>query len=72
MRLAKYLAIPGMISPIVYTVAWIIGGFIVAGYNHIRDDVSSLYAVGAPNRPLFVGLFILATGGTFPLPVSNC
>ena len=65
MKLAKYLSIAGMLSPIIYTVAWIIGGFIVAGYDHIRDDVSSLYAVGAPNRPLFVALFISAAALLF-------
>jgi hypothetical protein len=65
MKLAKYLAIPGMLSPIIYTIAWIIGGIIVSGYNHIRDDVSSLYAVGAPSRPLFVALFISAAALLF-------
>ena len=65
MKLAKYLAIAGILSPIVYTVAWIIGGFIVPGYDHIKNDVSSLYAVGAYNRPLFVALFISAAALLF-------
>ena len=65
MKLAKYLAIPGMLSPIIYTVAWIIGGFVVVGYNHIRDDVSSLYAVGAQSRSLFLALFITAAALLF-------
>ncbi len=52
------LAILGMLSPIIYTLAWIIGGLIVEDYSHIRDDVSSLFAVGAQNRWLFQSLFI--------------
>lgn len=58
MIIFQILAVFGMLSPIIYTVAWIIGGFIVPGYNHIHDGVSSLYAVGAPNRLLFSSLFI--------------
>ncbi len=52
------LAIFGMLSPIIYTITWIIGGFIRTDYSHIRDDVSSLFAVGAPKRWLFNSLFI--------------
>lgn len=52
------MAICGMLSPIIYTITWIIGGFIRTDYSHIRDDVSSLFAVGAPKRWLFNSLFI--------------
>lgn len=52
------LAIFGMLSPIIYTITWIIGGFIRTDYSHIRDDVSSLFAVGASKRWLFNSLFI--------------
>jgi len=31
---------------------WIICGSLDSDYNHIRDDISSLFAVGAPNRRL--------------------
>jgi len=41
-----------MLSPIIYTAMWILGGFLQAEYNHIRKDVSSLVAVGAPNKNL--------------------
>lgn len=58
MNILQIAAICGMLSPIIYTVAWIIGGFIVQEYSHIRDDVSSLFAIGAPNRLLFNSLFI--------------
>jgi hypothetical protein len=49
----KIYAICGMLSPIVFNLIWIIAGFIQPGYDHIRDDVSSLMALGAPNKLLF-------------------
>jgi len=42
-----------MFGPIIYTLMWIIGGIIQPEYSHIRQDVSSLIAVGAPNKKLF-------------------
>ncbi|MFX1390630.1 MAG: DUF998 domain-containing protein [Promethearchaeota archaeon] len=41
-----------MLSPIIYTAMWVIIGSLQSGYSHIRDDISSLFAVGAPNRRL--------------------
>jgi len=52
MNIYQILAICGMLSPIVYTAMWIIGGKIQSDYSHIRDDISSLFAVGAPNKKL--------------------
>ena len=49
----KLYAICGMLSPIVFNLIWIIGGILQPGYDHIRDDVSSLMALGAPNKLLF-------------------
>jgi hypothetical protein len=42
-----------MLSPIIYTLMWILGGILQPDYSHIRDDVSSLMAVDAPNKNLF-------------------
>ncbi|MFX1410063.1 MAG: DUF998 domain-containing protein, partial [Promethearchaeota archaeon] len=42
-----------MLSPIIYAMIWILGGILQPEYSHIRDDVSSLMAVGAPNKLLF-------------------
>jgi len=50
--LIQILAICGMLSPIIYTAMWIIGGRLQPEYSHIRQDVSSLIAVGAPNKKL--------------------
>jgi len=49
----KLYAICGMLGPIVFNLIWIIAGFIQPGYDHIRNDVSSLMALGAPNKVLF-------------------
>ena len=60
MSLFQILAIFGMVSPIVYTVMWILGGILRPDYNHVRDDISSLFAVGAPKKRLF-NSFIIAS-----------
>jgi len=56
----QILAICGMLGPIVYTLMWILGGIVRSDYNHIRDDISSLFAVGAP-RKRFFNSFIIAS-----------
>ncbi|MBY9001182.1 MAG: DUF998 domain-containing protein [Candidatus Heimdallarchaeota archaeon] len=61
MNILQILAICGMLAPIIYTVMWILGGIMLDEYSHIRDDVSSLYAVGAPKRWLFQILMILSS-----------
>ena len=50
MNIFQILAICGILGPIVYTVMWILGGILQPDYSHIRDDISSLFAVGAPNK----------------------
>ncbi|MFX0207468.1 MAG: DUF998 domain-containing protein [Candidatus Hodarchaeota archaeon] len=61
MNIYLILAICGMLSPIVYTAMWILGGIILSDYNHIRDDISSLFAVDAPNRRLFQSFIIISS-----------
>ncbi len=60
MNVFQVLAVCGMLSPIVYTVMWVLGGILQPDYSHIRDDVSSLFAVGAPNKRLMQS-FIIAS-----------
>ena len=50
MVLFQILALCGMLGPIIYTAMWIYGGMLDPEYSHIRDDVSSLIAVDAPNK----------------------
>jgi len=61
MNIYQILAISGMLNPIVYTLMWIIGGKLQSDYNHIRDDISSLFAVGAPNKRLMQTLIIISS-----------
>lgn len=60
MNIYQILAICGMLSPVLYTLMWILGGILRPDYNHIRDDISSLFAVGAPRKRLFYS-FIIAS-----------
>jgi len=59
MSIFQILAICGMLSPIIYTAMWIICGSLDSNYNHIRDDISSLFAVDAPNRRLAQSFVII-------------
>ena len=60
MNLIQILAICGMLSPIIYTLMWILGGILDPEYSHVRQDISSLIAVDAPNKKLF-DKFIIAS-----------
>ena len=61
MNIFQLLAICGMLSPIVYTAMWILGGVLQSDYSHIRDDVSSLFAVGSPNKQLMQSFIIISS-----------
>jgi hypothetical protein len=61
MNTFQILAICGMLSPIVYTAMWIIGGRLQSNYSHIRNDISSLFAVGAPNKRLMQTFIIVSS-----------
>ena len=50
-----------MLSPIVYTAMWILGGLLQPKYSHIRDDISSLFAVDAPNKELMQSFIITSS-----------
>ena len=61
MNIFQILAICGMASPILYTLMWIVGGFIRSEYSHIQDDISSLMAVGAPKKWVFDAFIITSS-----------
>jgi hypothetical protein len=65
MNIFQILAMCGMMSPIVYTAMWIFCGRIQSDYSHIRDDISSLFAVGAPNKQLSQSLMIISSSLLF-------
>ena len=61
MKIYQILAICGMLSPIFYTLMWIIGGKLQSDYSHIKHDISSLFAVGAPNQRLMQFFIIVSS-----------
>ncbi len=65
MSIAQVLAICGILSPIIYTAMWILGGVLQPDYSHVRDDISSLFAVGAPNKGLMQSFIIISSALLF-------
>jgi len=61
MIIYQILAIFGMLSPIVYTLLWVYCGSLDSEYSHIRDDISSLFAVGAFNRRIAQSFIIISS-----------
>ncbi len=61
MSLFQILAICGMLSPIVYTAMWIVGGKLQSDYSHVKHDISSLFAVAAPNKRLMQSFIIVSS-----------
>jgi drug/metabolite transporter (DMT)-like permease len=61
MNIYQILAICGMLSPIFYTAMWIIGGKLQTDYSHIKYDISSLFAVGAPNKRLMQSFIFISS-----------
>jgi hypothetical protein len=57
----QILAICGMLSPIFYTAMWIVGGKLQKDYSHIKHDISSLFAVNAPNQRLMQSFIIVSS-----------
>jgi len=61
MNIYQVLAICGMLSPIFYTAMWIVGGKLQSDYSHIKHDISSLFAVGAPNQRLMQSFIFISS-----------
>lgn len=40
---------------------WVLGGILRTDYSHVRDDISSLYAVGAPNKSLMQSFITISS-----------
>ncbi len=52
-HLIQILAICGMADPIIYTLKWILRSIVQSEYDHVRDDISSLFTVEVPRKRLF-------------------
>jgi len=61
LNIVQLAALCGMLSPVVYTAMWLLGGRLQPEYSHIRDDISSLFAVGAPNKRLMQSFIITSS-----------
>jgi len=46
-RIVRYSAIAGIVGPVLYTITWLVLGFLEPTYSHTRDPISNLSAVGA-------------------------
>jgi hypothetical protein len=55
----RYLLICGLLAPLVYVGAVILGGLLRPGYSHVAHAISELIAAGAPNTMLLNPLFTL-------------
>lgn len=56
----RQLALAGIVGPLVFALAAVIGATRVAGYSHVHQFVSELAAVGSDARPVMtVGFFTL-------------
>jgi hypothetical protein len=55
----KIFMLCGMLAPVVYVIAVIMGGILRPGYNHRSQFVSELIEAGAPNKSLLNPLFAL-------------
>jgi Protein of unknown function (DUF998) len=55
----KLFLLCGMLAPVVYVGAVIMGGVLRPGYSHISQFVSELIEAGAPNKSLLDPLFAL-------------
>src|SRR6266498_2022575 len=55
----KTLLFSGILAPLVYVAAVILGGVLRPGYSHIAQYVSELIETGAPNKALLNPLFAL-------------
>jgi len=58
-RLSRYLAICGVLSPLVVIALVLVGAAVTPGYNHIENTMSQLSAVGAPHPEWMNAGFIL-------------
>jgi hypothetical membrane protein len=55
----KWYPVFGIMAPLVYALAVVIGGFMLPGYSHIYNTISELTASNAPKIPLIQILFTL-------------
>jgi hypothetical membrane protein len=55
----KVWLLGGILAPVTYLIAVVVGGLIRPGYSHYSEAISELIASGAPNKVLLNPLFIV-------------
>ncbi|UCB43777.1 MAG: DUF998 domain-containing protein [Dehalococcoidales bacterium] len=60
-RLSRYLAICGMLAPLAAITCVLAGASVTPGYDHIRNTISELSAVGAPH-PVWMNAGFISYG----------
>lgn len=55
----KILTLSGVLAPLAYVMAVIVGGILRPGYSHIAQYVSELIETGAPNKAILDPLFAI-------------
>jgi hypothetical protein len=58
---SRFLALCGLIAPILFIFTTILGGAMRPGYSHMSNTVSELFSPGSPNRFLLSSLHTLFT-----------
>lgn len=66
----KSLALCGILAPVIYLLALVIGNILDPSYSQIGKTVSELIARGAPNRDLLNGIFIVYNLLTIPFALG--
>jgi sulfite exporter TauE/SafE len=55
----RALALCGILSPIIYVITVVVGGFLDPSYSHVGKTVSELVERGAPNRDLLNAMLVV-------------
>jgi uncharacterized protein DUF998 len=58
-RQFRILAIYGILAPLIYVAALVIGNVLDPSYSQVGKTVSELIESGAPNRYLLIGIFVI-------------
>lgn len=62
----RLLALGGVVGPVTFVTAWVVGSARLSGYSPVEDPISRLAARGASTRPLMTTGFVVF-GVTVPL-----
>lgn len=58
---SKILVYPGILSPLAYIAAAVIGGILALNYSHLKDSVSELLMKGAANRSILITIMLISS-----------